>query len=254
MVETMPTAPPPPPPSADWALFLDVDGCLLDFADTPDGVFVPPELPVKLAALARGLDGALALVSGRSLACLDRLFAPLRTAAAGLHGIERRSADGWLRTTSRRDPALATIREEAGALLAAHPDAWIEDKGATLALHWRRAPQAAPALQAFAQAALARLPGYRLQPGDHVIELRPDGDDKGSAIAVFLEEPPFRGRLPVFTGDDRTDEHGFAVVNANGGISVLVGARQDSVARYRLPSPMAVREWLYSTVSRETAA
>lgn len=251
MIETMPTWP-PPPLSLDWALFLDVDGCLLDFADTPDGVFVPPELPARLAVLSHALDGALALVSGRSLACLDRLFAPLHTAAAGLHGIERRSADGWLRTTSRRDPALATLREEAGALLAAHPDTWLEDKGATLALHWRRAPQAAPALQAFADAALARLPGYRLQPGDHVLELRPDGDDKGSAIAAFLEEPPFLGRLPVFAGDDRTDEHGFAAVNARNGISVLVGAREDSVARYRLPDPAAVRAWLGSGASRES--
>ncbi|HET6434950.1 MAG TPA: trehalose-phosphatase, partial [Xanthomonadaceae bacterium] len=107
-----------------------------------------------------------------------------------------------------------------------------------------RAPQAAGALRAFAEAALPRLPGYRLQHGDHVVELRPAAGDKGEAILAMLDEPPFRGRTPVFAGDDVTDEAGFAVVNARHGLSVLVGAREPSAAHYALPDPGAVRAWL----------
>ena len=248
----LPTAlPPPPSPDARWALFLDVDGCLLDFAATPDGVAVPPGLREALAACAAALGGALALVSGRSLDTLDTLFSPLVLPAAGLHGLERRHgaavADG-----PRRPPALAAIRRAADALAACHPGSIVEDKGATLALHWRSAPAGAEhALQAFARDALAQLPGYRLQHGKQVVELRPGGDgrggadaDKGSAIAAFLDEAPFAGRVPVFAGDDLTDEHGFAVVNARGGASILVGQRAGSAARHGLRDPTDVRAWL----------
>lgn len=234
---------PPPSPADDWALFLDVDGCLLDFSDTPDGVIVPPGLPARLDALAQRLGGALALVSGRTLAGLDRLFAPLRLPAAGLHGSERRH-DGIHVASPAAPVALAGVRDEALRLADRYPGAMIEDKGAAIALHWRTAPQAAVDLSAFAADALRRLPGYRLQHGNHVVELRPASADKGDAIAAFLDEPPFRGRLPVFAGDDLTDEHGFDVVNVRGGLSVLVGVREPSAARWHLRDPAAVHEWL----------
>lgn len=233
----------PPSPADDWALFLDVDGCLLDFSDTPDGVVVPPGLPARLDALAQRLGGALALVSGRALAGLDRLFAPLHLPAAGLHGLERRH-EGVHVASPAAPVALAKIRVAASRLADRHPGAVIEDKGAAIALHWRMAPQAATELSAFAADALDRLPGYRLQYGHQVVELRPASADKGDAIAAFLDEAPFRGRLPVFAGDDLTDEHGFEVVNARGGLSVLVGAREPSVARWQLESVPAVHEWL----------
>lgn len=244
----MPDSPPPPRPrppvpADDWALFLDVDGCLLEFADTPGGVTVPPGLVDSLAALAGRLDGALALVSGRNLETLDVLFAPLRLPAAGVHGLERRDADGQVRGPAA-PPALQHVATRAHAIARAHPGALVEPKGAALALHWRAAPAAAPAFERLARDELPRLPGYRLQPGNRVLELRPEGADKGAAISDFLQSPPFRGRLPVFAGDDLTDEHGFEAVNAFGGLSVLVGPRTESAAHYRLPDPAAVLDWL----------
>jgi trehalose 6-phosphate phosphatase len=235
--------PRPPRPADDWALFLDVDGCLLEFADAPDAVMVPPPLPALLERLGRRLDGALALVSGRALSSLDTLFAPLRLTAAGLHGLERRSTVATV-AAPPRSPSLQAVHEEARTLAGGFPGALVEDKGVALGLHWRRAPHAADTLRAFAEAALPRLPGYRLQHGDHVVELRPAEGDKGAAIRALLEEPPFRGRVPVFAGDDITDESGFAVINAHGGISVLVGDRAPSAAHYGLRDPADVLDWL----------
>lgn len=242
--------PPPPSPAEDWALFLDVDGCLLDLAHAPDEVVIPTELPATLSGLAQRLDGALALISGRALANVERLFGALQLPIAGLHGLERRST---MRTQPAPDPPPAwdVVREDAQRIIAGHPGTLFEDKGAALALHWRNAPHAADELQAFAAATLPRLPGYRLQHGNHVVELRPDAGDKGSAIAALLEEPPFRGRVPVFAGDDITDEAGFAVVNARGGLSVLVGDRRSSSAHYALPDPAAVRSWLAGANAQE---
>ena len=238
-----PPRPRPPRPADDWALFLDVDGCLLELAEAPDEVTVPAPLPALLDQLAQRLDGALALVSGRALASLDTLFAPLQLTAAGLHGLERRSAVATI-SSPPRSPALAAVHEEARVLADGFPGALVEDKGAALGLHWRRAPHAADTLRSFAEAALPRLPGYRLQHGDHVVELRPAEGDKGSAIRALLDEPPFRGRVPVFAGDDITDESGFAVVNALGGVSVLVGDRAPSAAHFGLRDPAEVRAWL----------
>ena len=240
------TRAPPPTPAGDWALFLDVDGCLLDFADAPDAVRVPDGLVEAISRWARRLDGAVALVSGRSLDTLDALFPELRDLpAAGLHGLERRDGSGGRQVPPSPPHAFADVVAEAGRVAGGYPGAIVETKGPNLALHWRQAPQAAQALRAFASAALPRLPGYRLQAGDHVVELRPGGDvDKGSAIVAFMTEPPFRGRVPVFLGDDLTDERGFAAVNAHGGISVLVGDRADSAARHALRDPAAVRAWL----------
>lgn len=233
----------PPPPADGWALFLDVDGCLIDLAATPDAVIVAPGLSAQLAALSLRLDGALALVSGRAIVTLDRLFAPSTFHAAGLHGVERRLVGGDAQAPAV-PPQLADIRAEAQRRADAHPGALVEDKGAAIALHWRGAPDAEHDLQAFAMHALLRLPGYRLQHGQCLVELRPDHADKGSAIAAFMASPPFAGRVPVFAGDDLTDEAGFSVVNAMGGISVLVGDRERSAARHALADPSAVRAWL----------
>jgi len=238
------TRPRPPSPADDWALFLDVDGCLVDFAETPQGARVPDGLHATIEALSTRLEGALALVSGRPLAGIDTLFSPLRLAtAAGLHGLERRSAHGGL-AAPEAPPALASIREEAATLAARWPGVVVEDKGVALGLHWRVAPAAGNALRDFADAVLPRLPGYRLQHGNQVVELRPAQGDKGSAIDALLQEPPFHGRVPVFAGDDITDESGFAIVNKRGGVSVLVGEREPSAAHYALHSPADVRRWL----------
>lgn len=237
--------PPPPAPARDWALFLDVDGCLVDFTDDPLQASASPALVERLLSLSELLDGALALVSGRRVEMLDRMFAPAMFPSAGLHGLERRVDAGIVSLPAPvGDDVLAGVRADAVEALSAYPRAVVEDKGVALALHWRAQPAAEGAATAFARQAVSRLPGYRLQHGDQVVELRPDAADKGTAIAAFLEHAPFRGRVPVFAGDDLTDEHGFEVVNARGGISILVGGRGGSAARQALDDPAAVRAWL----------
>lgn len=240
--------PAPPFLSDACALFLDVDGCLVGFEDDPASVRIESSLVARLDAVAARLGGALALVSGRSIASLDRLFAPALFAAGGLHGLERRGAMTpavCAVPVPVFDPVLwRTLVTDARAWLAGYPGARVEDKERTLALHWRAAPEAEDRARAFARQALARLPGYELQPGNRVLELRPAGTDKGCAIAAFLREPPFAGRRPVFAGDDLTDEHGFALVNERAGISIVVGDRRPTSAKYRLADPAAVRGWL----------
>ena len=246
--------PAPPLPASDWALFLDVDGSLLDFAPQPDAVEVPAGMQEHLAALAARLDGAFALVSGRALATLDVLFEQLQhLPAAGLHGLEWRSAHGGLHPAPEAPEALDGIEVEALRIAAVYPGAAVERKGPSLALHWRAAPQAQDPFRAFAAAALRVLPDYRPQFGDRVLELRPEGMDKGAAVRAFLAQAPFTGRVPVFVGDDLTDEHGFSVVNTLGGLSILVGNRAYSEARYRLPDPAAVRDWLRDAVAAQPA-
>lgn len=236
--------PPPPAIAPDWALFLDVDGCLIEFSDDPADSTVPHPLIDRLLWLSDMLDGALALVSGRRIDTLDRMFAPALFPAAGLHGLERRLDADIVTLPGVQTSGLAGELREARAVMAEHPGALVEDKGAAIALHWRAAPAAEADARAFALRASARLPGYRLQPGNHVLELKPEAADKGTAIAAFLEHAPFRGRVPVFAGDDLTDEHGFETVNGHGGISVLVGERGGSAARHRLADPAAVHAWL----------
>lgn len=233
--------PPPPTPSHGWALFLDVDGTLLDFAASPDAVHAPDDLIGDLRQLHEAFDGALALVSGRRLETLDALFAPLQLPAIGLHGLQRRNG---MRDDHRAPQEFASVLAAARDLAAKYPGALVEDKGITIALHWRNAPAAEEPLHEFASSALIDLPGYYLQPGHDVIELRPDGHDKGDAIVALMDTADFRGRTPVFVGDDLTDEYGFDAVNARHGISVLVGTRADSAATHGLRDPQAVRAWL----------
>ncbi len=237
-----PRAAPPPLSDAD-ALFLDVDGALLAFSAHPDRVDVPARLVARLAQLHDRRAGALALVSGRAIASLDALFAPLRLPCAGLHGLERRNQGGTIRIATDAS-ALDGVRVAGRDLVARYPGAVFEDKGDALALHWRGEPLAAADLQGLAASAAMQLPGYHLQPGDHVVELKPRGADKGSAILAFLDEPPFAGRMPVFAGDDLTDEHGFEAVNLRGGTSILVGTREPSAARHALADVAAVHRWL----------
>lgn len=237
---------PPPPALPDCcALFLDVDGTLLEFQDDPGAVALPSGGLDTITQLAARLEGALAVVSGRPLAALDRVFTPLSLPAAGMHGQELRGAPD----TPRAVPAaLSELRRDATVLAHRYPGVRVEDKGGALALHWRAAPQAAAALQALATRFLPKLEGYRAQPGDQVLELVPADVDKGRAVRRLLEQAPFAGRTPVFVGDDLTDEYGFEVVNALGGWSVLVGRRPNSHAMYALPDVTAVHAWLRSNL------
>ncbi|MGP1676792.1 MAG: trehalose-phosphatase [Burkholderiales bacterium] len=234
----------PPAPRLDWAYFLDVDGTLIDIADTPDAVHVDGALLDLIARLQRSSGGAVALVSGRALAFLDGRLGALRLPLAGQHGLERRDAAGRLHLHAAPQAARSAIKEALAPVLARHPGLLLEDKGLTLALHYRLAPQlAAYAHRLMARLAAAADAGLEVQRGRRVAEIKPSGVDKGSALAAYLTEAPFSGRRPVFVGDDRNDEHAFAEVNRQDGISIKVG-KGASCARYRLPDVAAVRRWL----------
>jgi trehalose 6-phosphate phosphatase len=236
----------PPPLGPRCALFLDIDGTLVELAPAPDLVHVDPGLASQLTALSRRLDGAIALITGRSIVDADRLFPGLNLPVAGQHGLERRSADGSIHRHRPSLPGVDQLREGLQRFAARHDGLLLEDKGATLALHYRRAPALASHVHRSVRAQLASSPhgrAWRLQPGKRVLEVKPEGRDKGSAIREYLREPPFAGRVPVFVGDDRTDEFGFAAAAAAGGWGVKVGPGATQ-ARHRLADVAAVRRWL----------
>ena len=241
-------APPAHPDGAAWALFLDFDGTLIEFAATPDAVVVPPGLRAVLAACTDAFDGAVAIVSGRSIAALDAMLHPLRMTAAGLHGLELRLPDGSVEQAGHPTPALAGLRARFLALVEKDARLVVEDKGSSLALHFRRAPERERELRALVAAAATRHDGHHVMHGKMVLEVRPAHADKGTAIARILETPPFAGRTPVFAGDDTTDEDGFAVVNGCGGISVKVGGGE-SEATFRVPDVTALRDWMSTIAS-----
>ena len=233
------------------ALFLDVDGTLLEIAPRPELVQVPDGLPSLIMRLSAAREGALALISGRPLAQLDQLFQPWQGAAAGLHGLERRRADGILDCMIDRDSAAALghLRPRLAAIAADGTGLVLEDKGGTLALHYRAAPQREPEIRAVVEALHREMAGVlRLITGKMVVEFQPRSADKGRAIAAFLAEPPFLGRRPGFVGDDTTDEDGFSEIRRRGGIAIRVGIFDGvTAANYRLPTVEAVLAWLASS-------
>lgn len=234
---------PKPPIRLDGAaLFLDLDGVLAPLASTPDAVTPDPRRTRTLMRLGQALQGRVAVVSGRTLAEIDRIVDGAARAASGVHGLERRAADGGL---SARDPS-PSVRTALAAFqdFARHrPGVLIEDKGLSAGLHFRQAPDEAGAALALATA-LADETGLTLQPGSMVLELKTPGADKGTAVAAFMTEAPFAGAVPVMVGDDLTDEAGFEAAQALGGFGVLVGAPRSTAARYGLPGVSAVLDWL----------
>jgi trehalose 6-phosphate phosphatase len=225
-------------PCSDCAYFLDVDGTLLDIMARPEDVIADEGLRSLLVRLAGAAGGALALVSGRTIADIDRIFAPLVFPAAGLHGAEIRFPDGSRRASP--DPLKDDLRRALAAFAAAHRGVRLEDKGAALALHFRQAPELGSKVLKFLHP-LARERGLVVQEGKMVAELKEMGYDKGKAIEALLAWPPFAGRRPVFAGDDLTDESGFRIVNARGGISLRAGEACASEARYYLQGPKELR-------------
>lgn len=233
-----------PPFGADWAFFLDIDGTLLEIEGHPDDVHIGRAELDLVCGLHRATGGALALVSGRPLAGVDVLFHPLKLPTAGQHGAERRDAQG---KRHRHRFAVDALRRAAIPMreFAARNEGLVfEDKGASVALHYRLAPQLAVAAQAVVRdAARAAGGAVELQAGKMVFELKPAGCDKGRAIEEFMREAPFAGRTPVFLGDDVTDEYGFRVVNRLEGHSIKVGEGVTD-ARWRLKDPAAAKAWL----------
>jgi trehalose 6-phosphate phosphatase len=235
---------PLPPPDQGWAYFFDIDGTLVTVADAPDLARLEPRFRQVLEDLYRWCGGTVALISGRAIADTDRMFQGLRFPVAGQHGLERRDSAGRLLRPASPPPGLEHAREQLAALAQRHGGLLLEDKGHSLALHYRQAPRLGGYAHRIVRLLVSRLgPAWVVQPGKRVVELRPAGSDKGAAVLEFMRELPFRGRTPVFVGDDATDEHGFVIVNRLAGHSVKVGAGPTS-ARWRLPDVAAVRAWL----------
>lgn len=226
-----------------YALFLDFDGTLVAIADRPDDVRLDPETRVALADLNVLLKGALAIVTGREIAVVDRFLAPLRLSVAGVHGLMRRDARGrtW---TSPFDAGLPEAIEKAVLpLVQKYPGLLVERKYGAVALHYRDHPELEQASIAALEGVVCDLKETEIKRGKMVVELKAVGGNKGAAVADFLKEEPFAGRQAVFAGDDVTDEDAFVFVNARGGISIKVGPGATSAA-YRTSGTAAFTEWL----------
>jgi len=249
---TLPRSRLPPAPSLAWAYFLDVDGTLIHIADTPEAVLVDKALLDLIGNLHRASGGATALVSGRMIVDLQSRIGLPQLPLAGLHGLERRDSTGRLWVHAAPPAAKSAIKQALLPVLARHPGLLLEDKGLTLALHYRRAPRLASYVhKLMGDFANAPGQGLELQRGKCVVEIKPAGIGKGTAMAEFLAEPPFKGRRPVFIGDDLNDEHGFAEVNKRDGVSIKVG-KGASCAHFRLPDVAAVHHWLGTALKEVT--
>ena len=237
----------PPRLTPDAALFLDFDGTLVEIAPRPDAVQVDPTLVPALERLRERLGGALAVVTGRPVAVIDDFLSPAQFDVAGLHGVERR-VDGHLSGGRPEDhPDLRAGVERLHAETARYESVLIEDKGASVAVHWRLAtPGDAQAAETIVKAVAADLgSAYRLQLGKAVGEIVPASATKGHAIRALSEAPPYAGRRAMFLGDDLTDEKAFAVINETGGVSVRIGGAE-TIASRRLIDPEDVRRLLYA--------
>lgn len=232
-------------PRPDWALFLDIDGTLIEHADHPEGVSIPDDLPDLLARLQGALDGAVALVSGRTIDWMDRRFAPTRLAASGQHGAEVRLAPDAPSVPIPLPKWRRPLEQALDEVLATWPGVFVEHKPLSLAVHFRAVPQ-------FGEAIMDRVialgtgidGGVEFLKGKYVIEVRQAGRNKGTAVAELMNSALFAGRRPVFLGDDVTDEDGFRAVRAAGGLALAVGPRPTDQADFKLASPTEVRRWL----------
>ena len=239
---------PPAPPELDGrgiALFLDIDGTLLEHRPHPEDVRVDDDLRDLLKMLAGRLDGAVAFVTGRNVEMVDRLFAPLHLPTAGLYGLEHRlTADGPVERAD--EPAdLAAVADRLQREFHSTQGVYFERKGAVLAVHTRAAPAAFPRVKAAAEAALAELSSsYRIMAGHAGLEFLPLEALKSAAIERFMGARPFTGRRPVFLGDDVSDEAGFQYVNAAKGISIRVRPETATEAKFALNDVASVHEWL----------
>ena len=234
-----------PLPAPNWALFLDIDGTLIEHADHPEGITIPTDLPDLLSRVQSALGGAVALVSGRTIDWMDEKFAPTKLAASGQHGAETRLAPDApsvpIPVPKWRKPLENALDIE----LATWPGVFIEHKPLSLAVHFRAVPQFADAIMDKVTAIGQGLdPNVEFLKGRFVIEVREAGHDKGTAVKNLMNTAIFTGRTPVFFGDDVTDEDGFRACRAAGGLAVAVGPRHTGQADYNLKGPADVREWL----------
>jgi trehalose 6-phosphate phosphatase len=235
---------PPPPLSIlkRGALFLDFDGTLVELAETPDAISVPAELRPLLGRLRERLEGRLAIISGRSIANLESHLDCSGVAVSGSHGLELRLASGE-RIPLAAPVDLAEPRDEIARFAAEAPGLLVEEKPASIALHYRKAPAEEGRVLGF-MSALAARNGLTVQSGKLVAELRPRGADKGDALRALMMEPPFAGARPFFMGDDLTDEDAFEAAALLGGGGILVGGERETAAKWRLGGVAEAAEWL----------
>ncbi len=232
-----------PPPDRDYCLFLDFDGTLVNLENAPGDVARDAALVSLLQATAQGLGGAVAIVSGRPIDAIDALVAPLSMPVAGVHGFERRAANGIIYRPTPDLARIAVLRGRLQEFVAENPGLLLEDKTAALAVHYRNAPFLAERVREYLQS-LQLLFGseFELLEGSAVIEIKPAVHNKATAVEAFMQEAPFAGRIPIYIGDDTTDCDGFVAVERLEGMAIAVGTRVSTP--WRLRDPAAVRAWL----------
>lgn len=228
----------------DYAFFFDIDGTLASLQATPEAVSIPASVMTDLKQLTQEVGGAVAFVSGRPLSQIDTLTHPLQGAAAGIHGAEIRTFNAELTTTHVDAQQLGEIEQQLSREIASLSGVRLEKKGIAFALHYRQAPTAQQVLQRLADAIVERYPDFKVQAGKCVWEIKPRACDKGKAIHFLMQTPPFTNRIPVFVGDDVTDEAGFQYVNRQQGISIKIG-RGESEATHRMNNVTALYQWLH---------
>lgn len=231
-----------PAAERNWALFLDFDGTLTELAPSPDAISIDPRLQDILLSLEAALGGALALVSGRPLSQIDEHLG-LSLPGAGIHGLQLRETRNGVLRPPPTDGAVAAVAASLAHMVKADPRLLLEEKPGAVALHYRLAPEREAECRAAVAAALHGQQGLSLIDGKMVLEIKPDHVNKGHAIAQLMETPLFRGRIPVFAGDDRTDEDGFRIVNAMRGVTIKVG-QGETEAACRIASVGALLSWL----------
>lgn len=246
--ETMCLATSPPLDVRAHALFLDLDGTLVDFAADPEQVVASDDLRSLLTTLSREMNGAIALVTGRTIASADAVLDGALVHVAGIHGVERRAGQTIERAARDAAPIQAALTDARALIAEGALQADIEDKGFALALHYRRAPEFADATRR-AAAEIAQRHGLGLLEGKMVIELTLGLRTKADAVYDFMSSPPFANRIPIAVGDDVTDEDAFRAVAKLGGHAILVGAPRDTAARFILPDTRAVSAWLKAALA-----
>jgi trehalose 6-phosphate phosphatase len=237
------------------AILLDIDGTLLDLAPTPREVWVPPNLSTTLNRLLARTSGALALVSGRSLNDIDLIFAPEQFPAVGGHGAEMRISADSEAVATHAPPMDKELKRRLAAIAKLSPGILLEDKGYSLALHYRLAPHAEKALYAAVSLIRADLPNAPIEvlPGKCVCEIKHSGFNKATGVLELMTHEPFRGRCPIFIGDDVTDEAVFGIMPVLGGLAFSVGRRAKGVVDH-FDEPRDVRNWLAHLLDDEAAA
>jgi trehalose 6-phosphate phosphatase len=230
----------------DFAFFLDFDGTLAPLAERPDAVCLDPATKDALASLYRHLNGAIAIVTGRDIDVIDGYLAPLRLPVAGVHGAQRRDSCGNMHGEAESDAVAFAVEQAVTGLMARYPALLLEKKHGAIALHYRAHPELDKTCIHLLEDAVRDLPNVELKRGKMVVEAIADaGRNKGTAVADFMREPPFFGRIPLFAGDDVTDEDAFGWVADVGGMTIKIG---DGATRasFRMPSIDAFLKWLTS--------